>query len=116
MVRSLVDRPQIRAHGHHVLPQRYAVLDNAALQRALPLDGADVRAQRLDDDEVVGAARRTIGLDPVEVLVLPRALALVLVLPLLTFYTYTWLLRHSVGERLEELRWQHHDADATYAA
>lgn len=38
------------------------------------------------------------------------------ILPLLTFYTYTWLLRHSVGERLEELRWQHHDADATYAA
>lgn len=31
-------------------------------------------------------ALRTIGLDPVEVLVLPRALALVLVLPLLVFY------------------------------
>ena len=31
-------------------------------------------------------AMRTIGLDPVEVLVLPRALALVLVMPLLTFY------------------------------
>lgn len=31
-------------------------------------------------------ALRTIGLDPVEVLVLPRVLALVLVLPLLTFY------------------------------
>ena len=31
-------------------------------------------------------AMRTIGLDPVEVLVLPRALALILVLPLLTFY------------------------------
>lgn len=31
-------------------------------------------------------AMRTIGLDPVEVLVLPRTLALILVLPLLTFY------------------------------
>jgi phospholipid/cholesterol/gamma-HCH transport system permease protein len=31
-------------------------------------------------------ALRTIGLDPMEVLVLPRILALVLVLPLLTFY------------------------------
>ncbi|HLS68173.1 MAG TPA: ABC transporter permease [Kiloniellales bacterium] len=31
-------------------------------------------------------ALRTIGLDPVEVLVLPRTLALVLVMPLLTFY------------------------------
>ncbi len=31
-------------------------------------------------------AMRTIGLDPIEVLVLPRILALVLVLPLLTFY------------------------------
>ena len=29
---------------------------------------------------------RTIGLDPMEVLVIPRVLALVLVLPLLTFY------------------------------
>lgn len=57
VIRSLVERPQIRAHGHHVLPQRYAVLDNAALQRALPLDGADVRTQRLDDDEVVALRR-----------------------------------------------------------
>jgi phospholipid/cholesterol/gamma-HCH transport system permease protein len=31
-------------------------------------------------------AMRTIGLDPMEVLVIPRVLALVLVLPLLTFY------------------------------
>lgn len=28
------------------------------------------------------------------------------VLPLLTFYLYTWALRHSVSEWIEELRWQ----------
>src|SRR3546814_5100629 len=31
-------------------------------------------------------AMRTLGLDPMEVLVMPRVIALVLVLPLLTFY------------------------------
>ena len=57
VVRSLVARPEIRAHGQHVLPREYAVLDNAALQRALPLDGAQVRAQRLTDEEVVALRR-----------------------------------------------------------
>ncbi|WP_131103199.1 lycopene cyclase family protein [Ornithinimicrobium sufpigmenti] len=57
VIRSLVRRPQIRAHGHHVLPRRYAVLDNAALQRALPLDGVQVRTGRLTDEEVVALRR-----------------------------------------------------------
>lgn len=57
VVRSLVARPEILAHGRHVLPRRYAVLDNAALQRALPLDGAEVRTQRLTDGEVVALRR-----------------------------------------------------------
>lgn len=29
-------------------------------------------------------------------------------LPLITFYLYTWALRHTAGEWLEELRWQAH--------
>lgn len=53
VVRSLVRRPEIRAHSRHVLPREYAVLDNAALQHALPIDGAQVRAARLTDEEVV---------------------------------------------------------------
>ncbi|QFG67387.1 lycopene cyclase family protein [Ornithinimicrobium pratense] len=57
VIRSLIRRPEIRAHGHHVLPRRYAVLDNAALQRALPLQGAQVRAERLTDEEVVALRR-----------------------------------------------------------
>lgn len=57
VVRSVVRRPEIRAHGQHVLPREYAVLDNAALQRALPLDGVRVRAGRLTDDEVVALRR-----------------------------------------------------------
>lgn len=50
VVRSRVRRPEIRAHGRHVLPREYAVLDNAALQRALPLDGAQVRTERVGDE------------------------------------------------------------------
>lgn len=33
------------------------------------------------------------------------------VVPLFTFYSYTWLLRHTVAEWLEELRWQREDYD-----
>ena len=57
VIRAVVRRPEIRAHGHHVLPREYAVLDNAALQRALPLDGVQVRAARLSDEEVVALRR-----------------------------------------------------------
>ncbi|AXH96826.1 lycopene cyclase family protein [Ornithinimicrobium avium] len=57
VTRSLVRRPQIRARGHHVLPREYAVLDNAAVQRALPLGAAEVRAERLGDEEVLALRR-----------------------------------------------------------
>ena len=30
-------------------------------------------------------------------------------LPLVTFYAYTWILRYSVGEWLEELKWKRHE-------
>ncbi|MGD8148799.1 lycopene cyclase family protein [Ornithinimicrobium sp. Y1694] len=52
VVRSLIRAPEIRAHGHHVLPRPYAVLDNSALQSALPLSGVEIRAQRLSDEDV----------------------------------------------------------------
>src|SRR5690606_1561468 len=39
--------PWIRVHGDHPLGREYVVLDNAALQAALPLDGAEVRRARL---------------------------------------------------------------------
>lgn len=53
VVRHVVERPEIRARGAHVLPRRYAVLDNAGLQAALPLDGVEVRAERLSDQQVI---------------------------------------------------------------
>lgn len=57
VVRSRLRRPEIRARGRHVLAHEYAVLDNAALQRALPIDGAEVHAQRLDDAGVLDLRR-----------------------------------------------------------
>jgi lycopene beta-cyclase len=54
VVRWRVADPQVRVHGHHRLRRPYVVLDNVALQAALPLDGVEVRRARLDDDEVVG--------------------------------------------------------------
>ncbi|MHA6523500.1 lycopene cyclase family protein [Tessaracoccus sp. G1721] len=52
VVRSRVAGPVLRAHGEYRLPRDYLVLDNAALQAALPLDGVEVRRGRLTDDEV----------------------------------------------------------------
>lgn len=52
VVRARVPRPEVRAHGVHPLPRDYLVLDNAAVQAALPLDGVEVRAGRLGDAEV----------------------------------------------------------------
>lgn len=46
--------PVIRAGREHSLDREYVVLDNAGLQDALPLDGVDVRADRLDDSQVAG--------------------------------------------------------------
>ena len=53
VVRSRVRGPEIRARGHHVLQRDYLVLDNAALQRALPLDSVEVRRARLEDADLV---------------------------------------------------------------
>lgn len=49
VVRHRVRAPELRARGRHVLGRGYVVLDNAALQAALPLGGVDVREGRLDD-------------------------------------------------------------------
>lgn len=52
VVRSRVPRPELRAHGAYPLPRDYLVLDNAALQAALSLDGVELRRGRLNDDGV----------------------------------------------------------------
>jgi lycopene beta-cyclase len=75
VVRSRLASPEVRAMEVHRLPRPYVVLDNTALQAALPLDGVDVRRDRLDDAAVAalaGSARvvvdargaRPAGLDP----------------------------------------------------
>lgn len=52
VVRSRVENPELRARGNHPLRRAYVILDNAALQRALSLDGVRVRRARLSDPEV----------------------------------------------------------------
>ncbi|MCA1781670.1 MAG: lycopene cyclase family protein [Dermatophilaceae bacterium] len=49
VVRTRVVGPELRARGRHTLRRDYLVLDNAALQQALPLDAIEVRRARLDD-------------------------------------------------------------------
>jgi lycopene beta-cyclase len=49
VVRARVRGPELRARGRHTLGRDYLVLDNAALQRALSLDGVEVRQARVDD-------------------------------------------------------------------
>jgi lycopene beta-cyclase len=56
VVRARVENPEIRVRTVHPLHRPYVVLDNAALQSALPLDGVEVRQGRLTDDQV-GALR-----------------------------------------------------------
>lgn len=41
--------PEVRAGSEHRLARTYLVLDNARVQQALPLDGVEVRADRLGD-------------------------------------------------------------------
>lgn len=53
VVRSRVRGPELRARGRHTLQRDYLVLDNRALQRALPLDAVEVRRERLDDPDLV---------------------------------------------------------------
>ncbi len=52
VVRSRLAAPEVRAVDVHRLSRPYVVLDDAALQAALPLDDVDVRRARLDDAEV----------------------------------------------------------------
>jgi lycopene beta-cyclase len=52
VVRSRLAAPEVRAVGVHRLARPYVVLDNVALQTALPLDDVEVRRARLDDAEV----------------------------------------------------------------
>lgn len=49
VVRARSSRPEVRATAVHRLPRPYVVLDNTAVQAALPLDGVHVRRARLDD-------------------------------------------------------------------
>lgn len=60
VVRSRVDSPALRALGDHRIHRSYVLLDNAALQTALPLDGVEVRHQRVTDADLT-ALRRTAG-------------------------------------------------------
>ncbi|MGA8044913.1 MAG: lycopene cyclase family protein, partial [Dermatophilaceae bacterium] len=53
VVRSRVRGPEIRARGRHPLQRDYLVLDNDALQHALPLDAVEVRRARLEDADLV---------------------------------------------------------------
>lgn len=50
------DRTDLVARSRHRIQGRYVVLDNDALQAALPLDGADVQARSVTDDELPGLA------------------------------------------------------------
>lgn len=59
VVRLRVTRPHLLARDRHILQRDYLVLDNAGLQAALPLDGVQVRRDRLEDDQV--AALRGTG-------------------------------------------------------
>lgn len=52
VVARAITVPELWARRRHRLERPYAVLDNLALQRALPLAGVEVREARLDDDEV----------------------------------------------------------------
>lgn len=57
VVRASVGNPELRAHGVHGLRRPYAILDNAALQAALPLAGVEVRAGTLDDTGLAALRR-----------------------------------------------------------
>ncbi|PFG42685.1 lycopene beta-cyclase [Isoptericola jiangsuensis] len=52
VVRARAANPELRSVGVHPLDRGYLVLDNAALQAALPLDDVEVRTGRLDDAQV----------------------------------------------------------------
>ncbi|KAB7741442.1 lycopene cyclase [Nostocoides sp. F2B08] len=53
VVRARVAGPELRARRRHTLHRDYLVLDNLALQQALPLDAVEVRRARLEDADLV---------------------------------------------------------------
>lgn len=52
--------PLIRARGDYPIRAGYAVLDNAALARALPLDGVDVQERAVADEALAGLPARIV--------------------------------------------------------
>lgn len=58
VVRHRVAQPELRSRGRHRLDRAYVVLDNAELQRTLPLEGATVERARLTDVEMTGLRGR----------------------------------------------------------
>lgn len=56
-VRARADRPALRAHGDHRIERPYVVLNNEALQEALPLDGVETRRARLTDRDLISLRR-----------------------------------------------------------
>lgn len=52
VVRARVAGPELRVRGAYALARDYLVLDNAAVQAALPLDGVRLRRSRLSDGEL----------------------------------------------------------------
>ncbi|MBW0271933.1 lycopene cyclase [Nocardia sp. MH4] len=63
VVAATVDRPTAWALGEHRLERAYQVLDTAALQRSLTIDGAEVIADRVVDlDARAGTVRTASGI------------------------------------------------------
>lgn len=58
VVASTARDPQIRAAAHYPIRDEYAILDNAAVQRATSLVGVTLEAQVLDDDGVAALRER----------------------------------------------------------
>ena len=58
VVRARVDHPEIRGRAAHDLSRTYVILDNPALQAALPLTGVEIERSRLDDDDVLALSGR----------------------------------------------------------
>lgn len=58
VVRARVDHPEIRGRAAHDLTRTYVILDNPALQAALPLTGVEIERSRLDDDDVKALSGR----------------------------------------------------------
>lgn len=58
VVSVTASNPRIRAVGDHPIRDEYAILDNAAVQQATPLNPVTVEERVLDDDEVMALRDR----------------------------------------------------------